>query len=164
MNEKELNEKIVNLENEFKNQISELKKQFNGKKSGNVMDRVKTFADACSDQNIKTHGDAYKLLKLSRKLLSDTPIEQCDDACLRCMIICLALNEGELLDSSDGNQPKWFPVFYNKSGFGFSNSHTYYDCTLTDVASRLCLKNKKTSDYAGTQFFDEWKEHSIYRK
>lgn len=118
-------------------------------KSTSITEKLKTFEDACSLQGIKTHGDAFKILKLNRTLCAEISINQCDDDLLKIMIIERGLNE-EWWPSQ--NEERWFPIFHTSSGFGFSGSiygrwHSDADC-----GSRLCLRNKKLSDYMGTQF------------
>lgn len=49
----------------------------------NVMKRVTDFKSACEELNIKTHGDAFKLLNLDRQLMSEVSIKECDDVSLR---------------------------------------------------------------------------------
>src|SRR4051812_14376290 len=75
------------------------KKRFNL----NIKERVQTFADACRELNIKTHGDAFRILKLNRTLLSDTIIELCDDSFLLQQIIVHALNEGWVGNYNNAN-------------------------------------------------------------
>lgn len=68
-------------------------------------------------------------------------------------IVCKAINQGWKADYNDTNQKKWFPVFQVlSSGFGFSDSYSYYVFTYAYSGSRLCLKDEARSDFAGTQF------------
>ncbi len=120
-------------------------------KPTDITDLIKTFEDACRLQNIKTHGDAFRLLKLDRIIGADEPIHLCDDDVLKAMIIIRGLNEGWWAAKGE---KKWFPIFDTScsSGFGFSNS-AYGDWrTDAGCGSRLCLKNEKLSNYMGAQF------------
>ena len=69
------------------------------------------------------------------------------------MVVCEALNEGWKVDWMDTNQKKWRPWFIVVSG-AFVFNYSLYSFSYADAgsAARLCLKNKKLSNYAGTQF------------
>ena len=53
-------------------------------------------------------------------------------------VIIAAKNEGKKLDWANGNQTKWFPVFY-KSGSGLVFDCADYWDTRTFVPSHLCF-------------------------
>jgi hypothetical protein len=112
--------------------------------SGKIIDRIKTFEDACHElgidpDNVEHSYDsedefAYKKLKLIAKVL----------------------NEGWEPNWNDRNERKWWPWFKwsSGSGFGFSHSNCAYVITLTSVGSRLCLKTEELANYFGRQFIE----------
>lgn len=110
-----------------------------------IMDRVKTFEDACMVLNYDSKhprfsvGDpdskAYEMLK----------------------VIIQALNEGWVPDWNDSNELKWYPWWYHNSpGFRFDVS--YCDGTDSCVGSRLVFKTEELSNYAAKQFFQLYKD------
>lgn len=120
-----------------------------------ITDRIKEFSDACEELGIKTHGDAFRILKLPRTLLADIPIEQCDDDFLELQIKVKALNEKWEADYNNGNQRKWFPVFkWNGSAFVFSISNFVYDHADASCGARLALASEELSDYSGRQWIE----------
>jgi hypothetical protein len=121
------------------------------------MERINSFKDACSDLKLKTHGDAYKVLKLDRKLLAETPIEQCDDACLRLMIIAHALNEGHIFTKGEN---RWVPSFKLFPSSGFALSDSYYDYVYghSYVGSLLSYVDEERANHAGKIAVNEYKQ------
>lgn len=121
------------------------------------IERINSFKDACADLKLKTFGDAYKVLKLDRKLFADTPIEQCDDPCLRLMVIAHALNEGHTFKKGE---QRWVPLFnlFPTSGFALSCSYCVDGYGTTDVGSRLAYVNEATSNHAGKIALAEYKQ------
>jgi hypothetical protein len=114
--------------------------------SQNIMERVKTFEDACAitgddpdDENFSTgtlDEIAFKKLKVVRN----------------------ALLEGNKIDPKDPNQKKWYPWHQNSaSGFRFDVSHFVhtYSCT----PARLCLDTEAKSNYFGKQFIDLFEQY-----
>lgn len=129
--------------NDLQKEVDQLRKIIEEPVS--ITDRVKTFEDACNELNVfptsirctDTKDEiAYKKLK----------------------IICQALNEGWTPDWSDSSQPKYFPWFKYKSGFGFSSAA--YDSwgTHSAVGSRLCFETRDLAIYAGKQFQKEYND------
>jgi len=117
---------------------------------GNVMDRVKTFEDACAELGID-FGDACPHLQKN----GDYPAIV---AFSKALIITRALNEGWTPDFDNGQWDKYYPYFDMRSsagGFRFSD----YDCDYvsTHVGARLCFKSEELAKYAGTQFEDIYK-------
>lgn len=115
----------------------------------NIMDRVKTFEDACALQGIdpkqfftaccynnETKDEvAYKMLK----------------------IIVKALNEDWVPNFNNTSQAKWYPWFYlNEPGFRFLIAFYFYSGSF--VGSRLCFKSRELAEYAAKQFLTIYKD------
>ena len=129
--------------NQFK---AELENHFSKKSLiCNIIDKIKTFNDACLECGT-TEKDFFK--KYGKLGLSDDEI-----AYMQLVIITKALNEGWKPDWSNGDECKYYPYFkYSTSGFGFSHSD-YADWSAgTAAGSRLCYKTSELAMYAGKQF------------
>jgi len=113
---------------------------------------IKTFEDACEELNINP-GDVING--------NDLPDEI---AYKKLKVVIKAVNQGWIPDWSNGNQYKWWPWFNLSSGFGFSVSAYYYDCTSTAVGSRLCFESKEKSDYTAKQFIDLYEKYLTVTK
>ena len=133
-----------------KPKISGLFKKSIENQSNTIIDRIKTFEDACDElginpENVFNINDeldeiAYKKLK----------------------IIVRALNDGWIPDWNDNNQRKWIPWFIwdpLSSGFGFDDSYYSYSFTGTGTGSRLCFSSDALSNYAGQQFIELYNEY-----
>jgi len=107
-----------------------------------IIDRVKTYEDACKELGVKStdmRGWLHAVEKIS--------------------VIAQALNEGWEPDWDNDSQLKWYPWFdMRKSSGGFSFDGCGYGRTYTIVGSRLCFKSEELAKYAGTQFVDLYKE------
>ena len=119
--------------------------------SGNIMDRIKSFEDACGELGFPLD----VVTSYSRILTKD------EMAYFKLKLIIKALNEGWEPNWNDSNEIKWVPVFKFGSGFGFSHSH--YDTwdTTTGVGSRLCFKSEELCKYADTQFQSIYNDYLI---
>ncbi len=117
---------------------------------------IEDFKDACNYLNIKTYGDAYKLLGMKRQQLISTSIENCEDSYLRLCIYTLALNEGKSVDPK--TETMYFSYFdHNKkpgSGF-FDDDFDIWCGGRSIVSSRLALRTSKLAMYSGQQFEQE---------
>ncbi|MGA2824320.1 MAG: hypothetical protein ABSE72_12440, partial [Bacteroidales bacterium] len=124
------------------------------KPKGYIMDRVKTFEDACIESGIfpediyhssdTSDEIAYKQLKLIAKVL-----------------------RGEWEPNwNDENEKKWYPWFQwsSGSGFDFSSSYYGYGNTYTSVGSRLCFPKKELAEYFGKQFIEIHRELLTIKK
>jgi hypothetical protein len=146
----------------------------------NVMERVKTFDDACREL-----GEDNEYVKDYRALFN-VPADVFAYYQLR--IICAALNEGWKPDYTDDEQPKYVPYFflcdedfkkrnpgrtYHKlSGVRFGGNANNgascgLACSLSHYApstaaalfgSRLCLKSRELALHVGKYFFDICKD------
>lgn len=116
-----------------------------------IIDRVKTFEDACEVLGINN-------AEIEVKGIDNhfTSIQ----AYAKLAIINQALNEDWKPDWTNDSQYKWFPYVNNASssvgGFSFRAYVTW--STKTGVGSRLCFKSKELAEYAGTQFIAEYNE------
>ena len=116
--------------------------------SNNIMDRVKTYEDACMVLD-EVPVDETELIRIGFTQ---------DEICYRKLkTIIKALNEGWSPDWTDSDEKKCFPYFNTSSGFTFFS--TGYNCTtpLGSNGSRLCLRTEALARYAGKQFVDLYK-------
>jgi len=117
---------------------------------GNVMDRVKTFEDACAELGIDW-GMACPKVQKNGSYGAVVSFAQA-------LIVTEALNEGWQPDFNNGKWDKHYPYFEMRSsagGFRFSGSVCGSDAT--HVGARLCFKSEELARYAGMQF------ESIYK-
>ena len=120
--------------------------------SGNIMDRVKTYEDACKELGRKPY-DEKQLEKLG--------LTKNDIAYQKMVVIVEALNEGWKPDVCNSNVERWYPWFKplgSPSSFAFLVSNHAYGFAHAGSGSRLALKSEKLADYCGKQFKDIWKE------
>jgi len=109
----------------------------------NIMDRVKTFEDACKVLNLNYSYCVNGVEdSISKSLV----------AFYKLQIIAKALNEGWVPDWSNSDQYKYYPWFKYGSGVGFSYADAVFDHTYTGVGSRLCFKTRELAEYAGKHF------------
>lgn len=148
-----------------------------------VMERVKTFEDACREL-----GERHPLVKSYRAWMSARVANQKDvDAYLKLRIICAALNEGwtsELTERGDRMLP--FLVIYREKDLNslneeskkslvslrLNNNLVYYemraspqDKYVIDSCLLLTLRNRDLAEYCGRQFKEIWVDYLIgYRQ
>lgn len=117
-----------------------------------AIERITSFEIACKELKIKTHKDAYRVLRMkNRKLLGGIPISKCDDAGLKLMIVIRALNEGWWPDWDDSNQKKWWNWFWMNRKNGFVFGDTTYGNVASTVGSRMCFHSEQLARSAATQ-------------
>lgn len=103
-----------------------------------IMDKVKTFEDAC------------KVLNIEQAIVT-TNEDTIDEAAYKQLkVIVRALNEGWTPDWDNEDQYKYYPYFDMSAGFSFDYSGDYYRVSF--VGSRLCFCSRELSDYAAKQF------------
>lgn len=109
----------------------------------NIMDRVKTFEDACGIVGASITFDKYWARKdeIAYKKLK---------------IIAEALNEGWIPAKTSGE--KYFPSFYLDSVECTLHSVICYTCLYWSMGKRLCFKSEELAKYAATQFIDIYKD------
>lgn len=117
--------------------------------SENILDRIKTFEDACAELGISND---------SCRPIFDEDEDPDEIAYKKLKVIISAINEGWKPDWNDTNQKKWFPYFALSSGFGFSNSYCHCTITFTSVGSRLCFSSQEKAEYVGKQFIDLYEQ------
>jgi len=115
---------------------------------GNVMDRVKTFEDACAELGIDW-GDACPKVQKNGDYNAIVAFS-------KALIIARALNEGWIPDFNNGKWDKYYPYFDMRSSAG---GFRFHDCAYghASVGARLCFKSDELARYAGTQFEDIYK-------
>jgi len=120
------------------------------KNDRSIIDRVKTFDDACRELGLST-------VQVGVVGLDDDAVSIA--AYMKLIIIIRALNEGWVPDWSDNDEYKYFPWFEHESGFGLSFL-VYDDWTaFTGVGSRLCFKTRELAEYAAKQFRDIYNDY-----
>ena len=124
------------------NKIEELKQfvqSIDKKISTNIMDRIKSFEDAC-----KETGDDPNDKKFHYGSLHIIAIE-------KLIIICKALNEGVKLSFRNKDQKKWYPyMIFEGSGFRLYGAGYGYSIAHSAFGSRLCVDTQTKAEYLGT--------------
>lgn len=146
-------------------------------KPQNVMERVKTFKDACNELGIEH--DKWVQDKKDLGLEADVI------AYLKLRIIAAALNEGWKPQLTT-DEYRYFPWFYlytqseidemseeeksrvvyrsnsyaNASGgVAYAGTHDDSSDTYTNIGSRLAFKTRELAEYAGRQFVEIWADY-----
>lgn len=114
----------------------------------NIIDRVKSFEDACQVLGIST--DVPEVKGLPRKH------QKAIVANYKLIIIAEALNEGWKPNWQDSDEYKYYPWFdmSNPAGVGCSSTNSAASPTYAYVGSRLCFKNRELAIYFGQTFTD----------
>ena len=145
-------DKLSNLKHYSQTSIILKRKLFTEKtmSNQNIIDRIKTFEDACAELNIKTDEISCANIN-SKSYISE--ISKFSLSSIKIAIIAKALNEGWEPNWDDSNEQKWYPYF-NWAAGGFVFRDAIYDYTLayTFGGSRVCFKSKTLAEYAGKQF------------
>jgi hypothetical protein len=117
---------------------------------------------------IKTFEDACKCLSLDTEKLPDMTgipeeFHKPVIAGYKLLIVYKAINNGWKPDWSNSSQWKYYPWYeVLSSGFGFSLTFFYYDCTFASVGSRLCTDSSEKALYIAEQFKDLYKDYFLY--
>ena len=113
--------------------------------SQNIMDRIKTFEDACEYNN--TNPLAKRFTRGTRNQIHQERVAE----------IVKALNEGWQPNYDNSSEYKYTPYFYLDSpGFRFDDSYFTGTYAAAGAGSRFALKSRALADYAGTQFSKEY--------
>ena len=149
-------------------------------KSENVMDRIKTFEDACKELgDIHSFVVAFKIAEANGAFGPDVI------AYLKLRIICAALNEGWKPQFTE-DEYRWYPLFtlwkeeelkdkseewkagkklwlfggssLNASACGLASAGSSGAWTNSDSddSARLAVKSEELAEYFGKQFIDIW--------
>ncbi len=122
--------------------------------SQSVIDRIKTYKDACAELGESPIDEAAcKKLGMNKN----------DIAYMKLTQIVRALNEGWVAKVYD-NEYRWYPWFYhNESPSAFAFFGSDFVCSAADAGSgsRLCFRTEELSNYAGKQFIDLWREFIV---
>ena len=147
-------------------------------KPKNIMERVKTFEDAC-EVLCEDHSYVQEYRGVANINFDFT---QDLIAYLKLRIICAALNDGWKPTFSDGEcrYYLWFYTYtkekyeeldedekkaYRVVGRSRYNSYAYavrassYSVSYTGHASRLAFKTRELAEYCGKQFIDIWADY-----
>ena len=143
-------------------------------KPKNVMERVKTFEDACNELGI----DHNEWMQDKKELGLEADVI----AYLKLRIIAAALNEGWQPQFTE-DEYRYFPwfclytqseidemieedksrVLYRSYNYANANGGVAYASTLSDssythlyIGSRLAFKTRELAEYAGRQFVEIW--------
>ena len=121
--------------------------------SADIVERIKTFEDACNELGI-TNAE----LVVSGEIENDF---KSVSAYQKLIIITRALNEGWVPNWKDDSEYKYYPWFDMSAGSGLS----YVGCdgrrSTSGVGSRLCFKSRQLAEYAGKQFIKEYTDFFI---
>lgn len=152
-------------------------------KPKDIMERVKTFEDACRELGIKPD----KWIQDREELGLEPDVI----AYMKLRIICKALNEGWEPQFTE-NEWRYYPWFvlwtedelsekpdewktdrhlistgdYQTGYAGLAYAHSYNapSHTNANVGSRLCLKSDTLAVYCGKQFINIWADFCLIRK
>lgn len=123
----------------------------------NVMDRVKTFLDAC-----KELGEDHPLIVEYRTILRIKLLSPDIIAYFRLRIIVAALNEGwePTFKNEEIRYYPWFKIIHTNANNGLVICGAVSDSAYSNtyIGAHLAFKNKELAQYAGTQFINEYKE------
>lgn len=147
-------------------------------KPKNIIERVKTFEDAC-----EVLGEDHQYVKAYREWMRIYYAE-CKDitAYLKLRIICEALNEGwkPKFDGEEYRYQPWFWIYTKKDYdelyedekkncrvVGRSYDNAYADMRVQEsrsvafCSSRLVFKTRELAEYCEKQFIDIWSDYLI---
>lgn len=152
-------------------------------KSKNVMDRIKTFEDACGEL-----GEYHSLVAAFRIAEANGAFDSHIIAYLKLRIICATLNEGwkPKIYTDEFRYYPWYYIYSKdeyddlsdeekKECFVISRRYSYdsiavdrvayvliiYKASYADVynGSRLAFKTRELAEYCGRQFIDIWGDY-----
>ena len=145
-------------------------------KPKNIMERVKTFEDAC-----EVLGEDHQYVKAYREWMRIS-YAKCKDitAYLKLRIICAALNEG-WKPKFDGKEYRHYPWFciYTKKAYKWLDDDEKKECRVVGLShdnayactgiqtlssganssSRIVFKTRELAEYCGKQFIDIWADY-----
>ena len=153
INMKTSKEQAIERLTEIENETKALRKIIeNGDEPKNIMERVKTYEDAC-----KVLGkDAVKELPYKNP---SSNYEKYKNAEAKIEIIIEALNEGWFPYVFNTSEYKYYPYF-KVSGSGLAYVGCGYAGTRADFGARRVLKTSALAEYAGTHFIAEYTDYN----
>ena len=116
----------------------------------NIMNKVKTFEDACKILGLNPKDLLYK----APPNVGLEDYEEVFNANAKLMIITRCLNEGWKPNWDDNKETKYYPWFEMKTVPSFGLHDVNAVGWNSSVGSRLCFKDKKLCEYATKQFKD----------
>ena len=146
-------------------------------KPKNIMERVKTFEDAC-----EVLGEEHSYVQEYRGIANvNFDFTQDIIAYLKLRIICAALNDG-WKPTFDKDEYRFYPLFYTEEEYdkldkekkkecrfvGYesecypyfvSSSCTAMTCTNLNFSARLTFRTPELAKYCGCQFIDIWADY-----
>ncbi|WP_373260963.1 hypothetical protein [Phocaeicola vulgatus] len=152
-------------------------------KPKDIMERVKTFEDACRELGLDSEDLEQKWR--DNNLMPDEIAYQ------KLRIICAALNEGwePQFTEDEWRYYPWFWLYTQEeindmdedektdrrlmstgdyqtayAGLAFARSNNAPSTAATHVGSRLCLKSDTLAVYCGKQFINIWADYILIRK
>ena len=152
-------------------------------KPKDIMERVKTFEDACRELGLDSEDLEQKWR--DNNLMPDEIAYQ------KLRIICAALNEGwePQFTEDEWRYYPWFWLYTQKeindmdedektnrrlmstgdyqtgyAGLAFAYSYNAPSHTSAHIGSRLCLKSDTLAVYCGKQFINIWADYMLIRK
>lgn len=146
-------------------------------KPKNVMERIKTFEDACNELGI----DHNEWMQDKKELGLEADVI----AYLKLRIIAAALNEGwkpqfttdeyryfpwfclytqseiDEMNEEDKSRVVYRSYFYASAAGGVAYASSSYDSSnpSTNIGSRLAFKTRELAEYAGRQFVEIWADY-----
>ena len=123
--------------------------------SQSIMDRVKTYEDACA-----VLGED----PMNEESLRNLGFSKDEIVYRKLKTIVRALNEGWVAKVYDNDEYRYYPYFcHNESPSGFASHDSLYAYSRATAGggSRLCFKSHELSNYAGKQFLELWKEFIV---
>lgn len=144
-------------------------------KPKNIMERVKTFEDAC-----EVLGEDHQYVKAYREWMR-IYYEECKDvtAYLKLRIICAALNDvwkPDFTNESEWKYYSWFVLYTEEEykdldeedkarcsrvvgGLVYAYANNASSHSGTYFGSRLAFKTRELAEYCGKQFVDIWADY-----
>ena len=116
----------------------------------NIIDRVKTFEDACNILGIEPD---EVLIKESTRIGLESHAKVFN-AFSKLTIIVRVLNESWKPNWDNDKETKYYPWFEMRTVHGFDLLGVNGNDWISAVGSRLCFKNNELCEYATKQFKD----------
>lgn len=129
-------------------ELEQLKAQFN---NSDPIERIKTFEDACNDQNINSNNSKFQYNQNKDSDNSGIAFER------------LKVIRNALLNNNSIKTVRYTPYFNKnkKPGSSFFNSCCHCWSAYSLVSSRLQLETSEKAIYFGKQFESEWYNYLI---